>query len=115
MFSPDGVVQRRQSGETTILVRYLNRQSAVRLAFVPARPDFIWSNPPEYNLVDPQLFRQLLGREVIRHSSCSFPGHEKARRRRALERARPDPRLSFRRASLGPSLKRIHHGKNIPR
>src|SRR2546425_1181489 len=33
-----------------------------------------------------------------------FLWYEKARRRRALERARRDPRLSFRQASLGPSL-----------
>jgi len=56
---PDGVVRRRQSGETTILIRYLNQQTAVRLAFVPARPDFIWSNPPEHNLVDHHLFAKL--------------------------------------------------------
>ena len=30
-------------GETTILVRYLDQQTAVRLAFVPQRPGFVWS------------------------------------------------------------------------
>ena len=39
-------------GETTILVRYLDHQAAVRLAFVPGRPDFVWSDPPENNFID---------------------------------------------------------------
>lgn len=42
----DGVVRAGESGETTILVRYLNQQAAVRVAFVPARPDAGTSEPP---------------------------------------------------------------------
>ncbi len=58
-----------------------------RHAFLHAEPDHLLP-------VDLQLFRQLFGREVIRHSACSFPGHEKTRRRRALKRASRDPCLS---------------------
>ncbi len=34
----DGLVERQAFGETTLIVRYLDRQVAVPLAFVPARP-----------------------------------------------------------------------------
>jgi mono/diheme cytochrome c family protein len=57
--SHDGLVQREKAGETTILVRYLNQQVAVPLAFVPARPDFAWSNPPTNNLIDEHVFKKL--------------------------------------------------------
>src|SRR5262249_23025201 len=38
----DGLVHGEGFGETTVLVRYLNRQIPVRLAFVRARPGFVW-------------------------------------------------------------------------
>ena len=40
------LVTRDRSGESTVLVRYLDQQVPVHLAFVPARPDFVWSEPP---------------------------------------------------------------------
>src|SRR5205823_8237167 len=43
--SHDGLVQLQGPGETTVLVRYLHCQEAVRLAFVPARPGFVWDQP----------------------------------------------------------------------
>jgi hypothetical protein len=55
----EGIARRQSMGETTILVRYLDRQTAVQLAFVPARPDFIWPNPPEANYVDRHVFAKL--------------------------------------------------------
>ncbi len=55
----DGVVRRQDKGETTILVRYLDRQTAVQLAFVPARPGFVWPNPPEANDIDRHVFAKL--------------------------------------------------------
>jgi hypothetical protein len=55
----DGVAQRQDMGETTILVRYLDRQAAVQLAFVPARPHFVWPNPPEANYIDHHVFAKL--------------------------------------------------------
>ncbi len=36
--APDGRVTRKNDGETTVLVRYLDQQSPVRVAFVPSRP-----------------------------------------------------------------------------
>ena len=57
--SPDGFVSREGWGETTILVRYLNCQVAVRLAFVAARPDFRWNNLSADNYIDEQIFAKL--------------------------------------------------------
>ncbi|MBI5772592.1 MAG: DUF1549 domain-containing protein [Verrucomicrobia bacterium] len=55
----EGLVQREKTGETTVLVRYLDQQAPVRLAFVPARPDFKWAAPLVNNYVDEQVFTKL--------------------------------------------------------
>ena len=39
--SHDGLVRATKAGETTVIVRYLDQQVPVRLAFVSARPDFV--------------------------------------------------------------------------
>jgi hypothetical protein len=57
--SMDGLVTREKAGETTVLVRFLGQQVPVPIAFVPARPDFAWSNPPAVNFIDEQVFRKL--------------------------------------------------------
>jgi hypothetical protein len=54
-----GVAWRQDMGETAILVRYLDRQTAVQLAFVPARPGFAWPNLPEANYIDHHVFAKL--------------------------------------------------------
>jgi hypothetical protein len=55
----DGEVKKEQDGETTVQVRYLNQQTAARLAFVPARPDFHWPDLPEKNFIDTHVFAKL--------------------------------------------------------
>ena len=60
----DGRVRRRSFGETTVIVRYLDRQEPVRLAFVPARPDFVWSDPPRENFIDDHVFAKLRARRI---------------------------------------------------
>jgi hypothetical protein len=55
----EGVVRRQQPGETAVLVRYLDRQAVVRLAFVPARPGFVWKDVPENNFIDKYVFARL--------------------------------------------------------
>ena len=55
----NGLVQRQNYGETTVLIRYLQAQVPVRLAFLPARPGFVWKNPPEQNYIDEQIFAKL--------------------------------------------------------
>ena len=57
--SPDGEVRRLQTGEVVVLVRYLDQQVPARLAFIPARADFRWEDPPAANEVDRHVFAQL--------------------------------------------------------
>jgi len=57
--SHDGLVQCEEPGETTVLVRFLQLQEPVRLAFVPARPDFKWRDVPENNYIDRHIFAKL--------------------------------------------------------
>lgn len=55
----NGTIRREQFGETSIQIRYMNAQTAARLAFVPARGDFRWPDPPERNVVDKHIFAKL--------------------------------------------------------
>jgi hypothetical protein len=55
----DGLASSDQPGEGTVIVRYLDQQAPVRLAFVPARPDFKWQRVPENNYIDRHIFAQL--------------------------------------------------------
>jgi hypothetical protein len=55
----DGKVQRQQTGEVAVIVRYLDRQATAQLAFVPARPDFAWHDVPENNFIDRHVFAKL--------------------------------------------------------
>ncbi len=55
----DGLVQSEGPGETTVLVRFLEQQLPVRLAFIPARPNFKWGAPRENNYVDKHVFAKL--------------------------------------------------------
>jgi hypothetical protein len=57
--SQEGIAERQDFGETAILVRYLNRQATVQLAFVPARPDFVWTEVPTANYIDEHVFAKL--------------------------------------------------------
>jgi hypothetical protein len=57
--SADGVVRRRQFGETVVQVRYVTAQTAARVAFVPARPDYHWPGLAERNVVDKHVFAKL--------------------------------------------------------
>jgi len=57
--SPQGLAKREAFGESTVLVRYLDQQRPVRIAFIPARPDFVWSRPKASNFIDEQIFAKL--------------------------------------------------------
>ncbi len=53
-----GRVTRTQPGEVTVVVRYLNLQVPVRLAFItPSRER--WTAPPQQNRIDELVFRKL--------------------------------------------------------
>ncbi len=57
--SATGTATRQSFGESAVLVRYLDTQAVVRLAFVPARPGFRWPDVPEHNYIDRHVFAKL--------------------------------------------------------
>jgi len=57
--TPAGLAERVKPGEATVVVRFNDRQKAVRLAFVPARPDYQWSAPAASNYIDEQVHAKL--------------------------------------------------------
>src|SRR5207244_1969472 len=67
----DGLVQRLGSGETTVLVRYLHSQVPVRVAFMPARRGFVWTNPPANNYLDEAVFAKLRMLRINPSDLCS--------------------------------------------
>jgi hypothetical protein len=68
---PDGIVRSTRPGETTILVRYLDQQTMVRIAFVPERPGFAWANPPAANYIDQHVFARLKKLRINPSDLCS--------------------------------------------
>ena len=54
-----GVVTRKEFGESTIMIRYLQQQTSVPVAFVRSSPDFVWNEPFERNQIDRIVFRKL--------------------------------------------------------
>jgi hypothetical protein len=66
-----GLVHRLAFGETTVLVRYLDRQVAVPVAFVPARPDFAWAAPPPANFVDEHVWTKLRSQRMTPSPLCN--------------------------------------------
>jgi hypothetical protein len=69
--SHDGLVQSEGRGEATVLVRFLDQQLPVRLAFIPARPNFKWSAPRENNYIDKQVFAKLRALRTNPSELCS--------------------------------------------
>lgn len=57
--SPQGLVTGLKPGEVTAVVRFNHLQKPVRIAFVPARPDFKWSNPKSSNFIDDLVHAKL--------------------------------------------------------
>lgn len=57
--SHDGNVTGLQSGETTVLVRYLQQQVSVRLALLPPRSNFVWKAPSPANVIDEHVYAKL--------------------------------------------------------
>jgi hypothetical protein len=70
--APDGLVEKgARFGETTVIVRYLGFQQPVRLAFVPARPEFAWNGPAPRNVVDEHVFAKLRTLRMNPSGPCS--------------------------------------------
>jgi len=55
----DGLIRREKLGQSTVLVRYLTEQLAVRLAFLPTQNAFQWDAPSPANYIDELNFQQL--------------------------------------------------------
>ena len=67
----DGLVQRQNTGETTVLARYLDAQVPVRLAFMPARAGFVWEAPPANSYIDEQIFAKLRALRIHPSDLCT--------------------------------------------
>jgi len=57
--SSNGMVRQTAPGQTTIIVRFLEKQFPVRLAFIPHRADYVWSQLPVHNYIDRQVDQRL--------------------------------------------------------
>ncbi len=57
--SPNGLVEFKQVGEVAILSRYLEEMQATRLTYLETREGFVWTNPPEANVIDKFTFAKL--------------------------------------------------------
>lgn len=57
--TPDGRVEVSTPSEVTIAVRYLGGRGVSRLAFLPDRPDFVWSKPSPQTPLDQHVFAKL--------------------------------------------------------
>ena len=67
----DGLVERQSFGETTVLVRFLQQQTPVRLAFVPARASFKWQEVRANNYIDEHIFSKLRRLRMNASRLCS--------------------------------------------
>jgi hypothetical protein len=72
----DGLVRKGSAGgsgvrEATVVVRYLDQQVAVPLAFVPRRADFTWPAPPEANYIDRHVFAKLRALRMAPSELCA--------------------------------------------
>jgi hypothetical protein len=68
--SPDGKGRGVGYGEVTVMARYLHQQIPVRLAFVPARPDFVWKPARKFNYVDRRIFSKLHSLRMTASELC---------------------------------------------
>ena len=67
----DGKVQSELPCETTVLVRYLEQQVPVTLAFIPARAGFTWVKPEPHNYIDRHIFAKLQRLRMNPSEVCS--------------------------------------------
>jgi hypothetical protein len=56
--APDGLVTKLRDVELNVVVRYLDQQVPVTLAFLPAREQFVWKDEPTSHPIDALLYPQ---------------------------------------------------------
>lgn len=69
--SHDGDIQRLQPGESTVIVRYLDQQVPVRVAFLLARPEFAWRDVEANSTIDVHILARF---KALRMSSSADAG-----------------------------------------
>jgi hypothetical protein len=67
----EGRIYRRDFGEVTLIVRYVDRQAPVRIAFVPERPGFVWSAAEPEHPIDRFVYDKLQRLEINPSPICS--------------------------------------------
>jgi hypothetical protein len=67
----NGLVEFHQPGEVAILCRYLDIIQCVRLTYLDRNKDFHWSNPPEHNYVDRDVFAKLKLLNMLPSDLCT--------------------------------------------
>jgi len=67
----DGVITRERPGETTVLVRYLNKQVPITLDWVPEHSGWAWHEAPENNAVDQIIDQKLKTLRLQPSELCS--------------------------------------------
>ena len=65
-----GRVSRRRLGETTLIVRYLQAQVPLPIAFVEEHPNFRWSEPLESSEIDRLVFSKLKRLKINPSTLC---------------------------------------------
>jgi Protein of unknown function (DUF1549)/Protein of unknown function (DUF1553) len=65
-----GLVEFSSKGEAAVLCRYLGEMRAIRLAYLEPRPDFRWSNPPQYNFIDTFVDTKLRHLQLLPSNLC---------------------------------------------
>ena len=83
---PGGRVSRANFGETTLIVRYLQEQLPVPIAFTEQRGDFRWNDPPASNDVDKHVIRKT---ETIANQSVAVVRRFRVRASRLFGRDWP--------------------------
>lgn len=68
--STSGLVKKLSLGETTILVRYLQLQVPVRIAFLPSSPVLTWQAPEPANRLDELTFARLQMLQLTPSPTC---------------------------------------------
>jgi hypothetical protein len=69
--TPAGVVQFKQTGEASILARFLDRITSVRLTHVERDPKFTFGAPPAANYIDEHVFAKQKELQLLPAPVCS--------------------------------------------
>ena len=69
--TPAGLVEFKRPGEIAVLCRYLEQMISVRITYLEPREGFVWTNPPENNLVDTHVYAKLKLMNIIPSELCT--------------------------------------------